>query len=145
MYNAAVFSKNARWYFPTNDPNQILAALSQATQSRGIMLGPSGPSRWEGKGSEWGTGMSPKVTVMARPDQQGVWVETYVTVDFDGTGILLMYIAWVFCFPIAIVYLVFSHQKFEDRAQDMMNALQHSVAHLAGNPPAPTFGRPPNW
>ncbi|MEQ9322419.1 MAG: hypothetical protein RIF41_24855 [Polyangiaceae bacterium] len=140
-----MFSKNGRWFFPAQDPNAIVGALGQACQSRGIMLAPSGPSRWEGKGSEWGTGMSPKVTVVARPDQQGMWVETYVTVDFNGSGILLMYLAWVCCFPVAIAYLIFSHQKFEDRAGDMMNALQQSVAHLAGNPPGPAFGSPPGW
>ncbi|HHH29002.1 MAG TPA: hypothetical protein ENK57_11755 [Polyangiaceae bacterium] len=139
-----MFNKNARWYFPIQDPNQVVQALGQACQSRSIMLVPSGPSRWEGKGSPWGTGMSPKVTVMARPDQQGMWVEVHTTVDFDGTGILLIYLG-LLCLPIAIVYLILSHQKFEQNARDMMNALQQSVAHLAGNPQAAAFGQPQGW
>lgn len=138
-----MFNKTARWYFPGGDVGTVMQTVSGAAHARGIIVGPTGPNRWEGTGGEWSMGVVPKLTLYVRPDQQGFWVEAHVGVDFGTGGIAIMILSWLFCFPLAIVYLVMANQSFDQNAQETIQAMYHPIAHLSGQPPMPTFGGPP--
>jgi hypothetical protein len=135
-----VFDKSARWYFPGQDVSTVMNTFTRAAQGQGIMLVPSGPSRWEGRGSEWAMGVSPKMHVMLQPDQQGFWLDVRIMADLGGGAIAIMVISWMFCFPIAIIWLVTANNSFGGRGDEALHNIHHPLQHLTGQPPLPAIG-----
>jgi hypothetical protein len=129
-----VFDKGARWFFPGQDVQGVVAQVGGALYHRGISLAPSGPMRWTAVGTSAGLGFVPKVWISVLQDQGGFWLDVRLRGDLDPGSVVLLVLSWTFCFPLGALLLYTKHQAWVQHADNMMLSMQQPVAHLQSTP-----------
>jgi hypothetical protein len=129
-----VFDKTARWFFPSQDPSSIVQSIGGALYPHSVPLSPWGPHRWQGVGPSGSYGITPKIYVVAVPDQGGFWLDVRLQADL-GVGPLIFFIVlWGGCFPLALLFLLLGSQAWDRRAEELMAVMNAPVGHLQSAP-----------
>jgi len=134
-----MLDKNDRRYLRGSDPTAIVGSIQGVVYQLGIQLQQTGPNMWVGRGTQASYGMAPKVAVTVTPFPEGFCVDVAVSPDFESNSIVILVVAWLFFFPVAVILAVLGYQDWERRAQWLQSAIWTPLAHLMMAPPAPAF------
>jgi hypothetical protein len=137
-----MLDKADRRYLRASDPAAIVGGIQGAIYQHGIQLQQTGPNMWVGRGTQASYGMVPRVAVTVTPIQDSVCVDVRISADFETNGIVVLVVAWLFFFPVAIILGVLGYQEWERRAMWTMSAIWTPLMPQMINPPAPTWGPP---
>lgn len=138
-----MIDKVDRRYFSGIDMPSILQSLQGTLYQQGIVLQQVAPNSWSGRGQAPSYGIVPKVGITAMPMQDGVSVDLRVSADLEGNGIVILVIAWLFFFPVAIILIVLGYQDFDRRATQIVAAVWAPLSHKMVGAPVPQWGPPP--
>jgi hypothetical protein len=137
-----MLDKIDRRYFSGTDVAAIANSLSGTLYQWGIQVQQVGPNSWSGRGAQGSYSMLPKVGFTIAPIQDGMSVDIRISADIDNNGIIILVIAWLFFFPIAVVLGILAYQDWERRSTELMGAVWAPLANRMIAPPAPNWGPP---
>ena len=118
----------------------VVQAIQGALYQSGIGMQQTGPNTWSGKGQQASYGMTPKVTLTTMPTQNGFSVDARVAADFETNGIIILVVAWLFFFPVAIILGILGYQDWQTRQNQLLAAIWAPVQHRMLAPAQPQYG-----
>jgi hypothetical protein len=138
-----MLDKNDRRYLKGSDPAAILGSIQGAAYQAGIQLQQTGPNMWVGRGAIGAYSLVPKLALTITPMQDGACVvDVGISADLESNGIIVLVVAWVLFFPVAVILAVLGYQDWERRAIWLKSVIWTPLAHLMITPPAPAFAPP---
>ncbi len=94
------------------DPYAMVAPVLGALYNiGGIATQQAGPNVWTGKSIETGYGYVIKATVVTSPSPYGATIDLKLEAELEDKGIVLLYVSWVLCLPIAAVVFFLAWQS----------------------------------
>jgi hypothetical protein len=135
-----MLDKADRRYLKSADPAAIAGSIQGAVYQFGIQLQQTAPNTWVGRGNQASYAMVPKVAITISPIQDGVCVDVRVSPDFESNGIILLVVAWIFFFPVAVILAVLGYQDWEKRAAWTLSSIWTPLSAQMINPPAVAWG-----
>ncbi|MEZ4223937.1 MAG: hypothetical protein R3B13_23505 [Polyangiaceae bacterium] len=139
-----MIDKTEQNFLAGDDGQVIIQSMSSVLYQAGIPLVQTGPMQWGGRGSAASYGMVPKVAITLNPGQGGNYCSIRVGPDFETNAVVILLVAWLFFFPIAIVLLVLGYQDFQNRQAYLFQSLWSPLSNRIAAPPgASAWGSPP--
>jgi len=137
-----MLDKSDRYYLAGQDVASAIATLQGALYSAGIPLAQVGPNQWSGRGQVGSYSMVPKVMVTTLPAQDGFFLDSRITPDFEGNGLVLFIVAWLFFFPVAIILAFMAYQDWQTRQTQLSQLMWAPLAPRIAQPPGQPWGPP---
>jgi hypothetical protein len=138
-----MLDKIDRRYFAGSDVGAIASSIQGTLYQYGIHVQQVGPNNWSGRGTHGAWSMIPKVGFTIAAMQNGIVVDLRVSPDIDTNGIIILVVAWIFFFPVAVVLGILGYQDWDRRSNEIVNAIWAPLAPKMIAPPAPVWGPPP--
>ncbi len=138
-----MLDKIDRRYFAGSDVAGLAATIQVTLYQHGIHFQQTAPNSWSGRGTHGAYSMVPKVGVTISQAQDAMMVDIRISPDIDTNGLIILVVAWIFFFPIALVLGILGYQDWERRSAELMNATWAPLAPKMIAPPAPVWGPPP--
>ena len=140
-----MIDRTDRQFFSGSGVAEVVGRLGQGLAAQGLQLGQIGPSNWQGRSNQASYGLVPKVSLSVTPSPGGFCLDVRFTLDLEGSAIIGLVLAWVFCFPAAVVLAVLAYQDITERLRQLHGAFWAPVQHLivAPNYGAPAWQQPP--
>lgn len=138
-----MLDKIDRRYFAGSEAGLLASSIQGTLYQYGIHSQQIGPSSWSARGTHGAWSLVPKVGFSIAPVQGGLAVDVRVSPDIETNGIIILVVAWVFFFPVAIVLGLLAYQDWERRSAEIMNAIWAPLASKMIAPQAPAWGVPP--
>jgi hypothetical protein len=141
-----MLDKIDRRSFASADLPWVVQTIQATLYQQGISLQQTSPNTWSGRGQQPSYGLVVKagLTVTQMPDQ--ALVDLLVTADIEGSGIVIVIVAWIFFFPLAIILLVLGYQDWERRSNELRNLVWTPLSKMiAPRAPPPMGAAPGRW
>jgi len=103
---------------------------------RGIPTSAIMPNAWSGRAATASYGLFPRVQITAAEAQGGCFIDLKISADFDTTALIVLVVAWMMFFPVAIVLAVLAYQDWERRTRELRDAVWASLSHRLMPPQA---------
>ena len=137
-----MIDRNEQRYFGGQDVASVIQLIQGALYQSGIQLQQTGPNTWSGRSQQSSYGLTPKVALTTMPAQNGFTVDARVAADFETNAIIILVVAWVLFFPLAIILGILGYQDWQTRQNQLLAAIWAPVQHRMLAPPAPRYGPP---
>jgi hypothetical protein len=140
-----VIDRTDRQFFSGNGVADVVGRLGQGLAAQGLQLTQIGPSNWQARSNQATYGLVPKVSLSVSPSPNGFCLDVRFTCDFEGTAVIGLVVAWLFCFPAALILAVLAYQDITERLRQLHAVFWAPVQHLivAPNYPAPAWQQAP--
>jgi hypothetical protein len=138
-----MLDKSDRQFVPGQDVASVINVLQGSLYAAGIVLAQTGPNQWVGRGQTATYSIVPKVMVSTMAAQGGFFLDVRIAADFEGNGLVIFIVAWLFFFPVAIVLAILAYQDWENRQKYLTGVIWSPLASRLGPPPAAPWGTPP--
>jgi hypothetical protein len=135
-----VIDRTDRQFFSGTGVADVVGQLGQPLAGQGIQLIQIGPTNWQARGNQPSYGLVPKVSLTASPSPGGFYLDVRFSMDLDATAIIVLVIAWLFCFPAAVVLAILGYQDISERLRLLHASFWAPVGHLIVAPQYPTPG-----
>lgn len=134
-----MLDKNEQKFITGTDTASVVQSLGGTLYQWGVPLQQTGPTQWAGRGTQASYGMVPKVSVTLTQAQGGFFCDIRVAADFETNGIVILIVAWLFFFPVAIILAYMGYQDWQGRQNQLFYALWTPLANRLAQPPAPAW------
>ncbi len=130
-----MLDKTEQKFLTGEDSQTVVQSISSVLYQSGIALTQTGPTQWSGRGTVASYGMVPKVSLTLNPGQGGSYCDIRVGPDFETNSVVIILVAWLFFFPIAIVLLVLGYQDWQNRQTYLFQSLWTPLSNRIAAPP----------
>ncbi len=135
-----MLDKTDQKFLSGDDQQTLVQSMSSVLYQSGIPLQQTGPSQWSGRGSLASYGMVPKVSITLNPGQGGSYCSIRVAPDFETNSVVIILVAWLFFFPIALVLLYLGYQDWQNRQNYLFQSLWTPLSNRIAAPPGAPWG-----
>ncbi len=134
-----MIDRTDRQFFAGTKLEEVIGRLGAGLAREGLVLVQTGPGSWQARGKLATYGLVPKLLLLASPSPHGFYLDARLSFDLEPSAVIVLLVAWVFCFPVALLLALLAYQDLSDRLRVLNAALWAPVAELVVPPnyPAP--------